>query len=541
MNFLSRSVSRLAMAAFFIFSLTQAPVFSQVSQSQVEKLQRAVQFIEFAYIDKLEDEKIVEDAIKGILSELDPHSVYLSADELRRANEPLEGSFEGIGIQFNLVNDTIVVVSPIPGGPSEKVGLMPGDKIVKIDGETSYGSRINNQFVQDRLRGERGSVVEVSVYRMGVRELLDFSITRDRIPINSVDAAFMATPEIGYIKLNRFARTSMREYREASQKLQDQGMKHLILDLNYNSGGYLDVAKDLSDQFLERDKMIVYTEGQASPTQEFKSTFRGNFKEGKLVVLINEGSASASEILAGAVQDWDRGLIVGRRSFGKGLVQRPFELPDGSAIRLTTAQYYTPTGRSIQKPYDEGGAEEYYRDLSERLSSGELVSPENISFPDSLKFYTMNNQRVVYGGGGIMPDYFIPLDTNMVSEFYSRLLRRGILNNFGIEYTNRNRAALSEEFPDVDSFIDGFSVDSELMGEMYSYAEKQGITDEDEEQSDAVEQFMKNQVKALIARNLFDISAYTQVVMQIDNAYVKAVELIEGDTFNELSIQYRLP
>ncbi len=538
MDFLNRSINWSLSAAFLAVILVSQPLSGQISQTQMEKLQRAVQFIEFAYIEKLEDEKIVEDAIRGILSELDPHSVYLSADELRRANEPLEGSFEGIGIQFNIVNDTIVVISPIPGGPSEKVGLMPGDKIVRINGESSYGSKISNQFVQDRLRGERGSVVEVSVYRMGVSELLDFSITRDRIPINSVDAAFMATPEVGYIKLNRFARTSMREYREASQKLLDQGMKHLILDLNYNSGGYLDVAKDLTDQFLDRGKLIVYTEGQASPTQEFMSTFRGNFKEGKLVVLINEGSASASEILAGAVQDWDRGLIVGRRSFGKGLVQRPFELPDGSAIRLTTAQYHTPTGRSIQKPYDEGDAEDYYRDLSERLSSGELVSPENISFPDSLKFYTKKNQRVVYGGGGIMPDYFIPIDTNMVSEFYSRLLRRGILNNFGIEYTNRHRSSLNERFPDVESFIDGFSVDSAIMDEMYSYANEQGITDEGEEQSEEVVEFMQNQVKALIARNLFDISAFTQVVMQMDNAFLKAVELIEDDTFEKLNIHY---
>ncbi len=533
------SIYRITILACIFFLSFSILSFGQVSQAQMEKLQRALQFIEFAYIDELDDEKIVEDAIRGMLRELDPHSVYLSADELRRANEPLEGSFEGIGIQFNLVNDTIVVISPIPGGPSEKVGLMPGDKIVKIDGESSYGSKVTNQYVQDKLRGERGSNVDVSIFRTGARELLDFTITRDRIPINSIDAAFMATPEIGYIKLNRFSRTSMREYRQASQDLMDQGMKHLILDLNYNSGGYLDVAKDLADQFFDRDRMIVYTEGQATPRQEFKSTFRGNFQEGKLVVLVNEGSASASEILAGAVQDWDRGLLVGRRTFGKGLVQRPFELPDGSALRLTTAQYHTPTGRSIQKPYDEG-AEQYYKDLSERLSSGELVSPDNITFPDSLQYLTKNNKRVVYGGGGIMPDFFIPMDTNRVSEFYSRLLRRGTLNSFGIEYTNRHRAALSEKYPDVDSFIENFSVDEDLMDELYAYAANRELTPEEEEEEETEEAvaFMKNQLKGLIARNLFDFAAYTRVIMQMNDAYQKAITIIEDDTFERLNIRH---
>lgn len=523
--------------SIFLLLLISTMAHAQVSQVQLEKLQRAVQFIEFAYIEKLDEEKIIEDAIRGILSELDPHSVYLSADELRRANEPLEGSFEGIGIQFNLINDTIVVVSPIPGGPSEKVGLMPGDKIIQIDGESAYGSKVNNQFVQDRLRGQRGSKVDVAIFRAGSPELLDFTITRDRIPITSVDAAFMATPEIGYIKLNRFSRTTMREYRDASENLKSQGMKHLILDLNYNSGGYLDVARDLTDQFFDRDRLIVYTEGHSSPRQEMNSTFRGNFKEGKVVVLINEGSASASEILAGAIQDWDRGLLVGRRSFGKGLVQRPFDLPDGSAIRLTTAQYHTPTGRSIQKPFDEG-AEQYYRDLSERLSSGELVSPENITFPDSLKYHTKINQRVVYGGGGIMPDFFIPLDTNRVSDFYSRLLRRGVLNNFGIEYTNRNRSELSAKYPDVNYYIENFRVDDDLMAEMYQYAAAQGLEPEEEEQTEQAVLYMENQLKGLIARNLFDFAAFTQVVMQINDAYLEAIRIIEDDTFEQMNIRY---
>ncbi len=509
---------------------------AQVRQEQFEKLQRALQFIHFAYIDELDDETLVEDAIRGILKELDPHSAYLSADELRRANEPLEGSFEGIGIQFNLINDTIIVVSPIPGGPSEKVGIMTGDKIVKINGEPSYGSQINNEFVQQQLRGERGSKVDVAIFRAGSKDLLDFTITRDRIPINSMDAAFMATPEIGYIKLNRFSRTTMREYQEATKDLFDQGMKHLILDLNYNSGGYLDVARDLADQFLESGQLIVYTEGHAAPRQELKSTFRGNFKEGKVVVLINEGSASASEIVAGALQDWDRGLLVGRRSFGKGLVQRPFDLPDGSAIRLTTAAYHTPTGRSIQKPYDEG-SEKYYKDLSERLSSGELVSQENITFPDSLRYYTKHNQRIVFGGGGIMPDFFIPLDTTRVSDFYSRLVRRGIMNNFGIEYTNRHRVSLSGSYPDVDTFIDRFDVGDELFDELIAYAADNDLVPEDDELQDSAD-VLRNQLKGLIARNLFDFGAYTQVMIQNDDAFLKAIEIIEDDTFDRLNIRF---
>ncbi len=520
-----------------LFLLLPFHAAAQVSQIQREKLQRALQFISYAYIEALDDEKLVEDAIRGMLNELDPHSVYLSADELRRSMENVEGSFEGIGIQFNLINDTIVVISPIPGGPSDKVGLMAGDKIILIDGEKAHGSQINNQFVQDRLRGERGSEVDVSIYRVGARELLDFTIVRDRIPINSVDAAFMATPEIGYIKLNRFARTSMREYRQASQRLLDQGMQHLILDLNYNSGGFMDVAIDLADQFFGQDTLIVYQEGHASPRQDYLSTFRGNFKDGKVVVLVNEGSASASEIVAGAVQDWDRGLLVGRRTFGKGLVQRPFELPDGSAIRLTTAAYHTPTGRNIQKPYDQG-AEEYYRDLSERLSSGELVSPDKISFPDSLKYSTKRNQRVVYGGGGIMPDFFIPLDTNRVSEYYSRMMRRGIMNTFGIEYTNLHRQRLSEQYPDLESFIEGFVVDEALLEELHEYAADRDIEPGEEEESAEAVDYIMNQLKALVARNLFDFSAFTQIIMQQDPAFLKAIEIIEDGTFDQMRIRY---
>lgn len=530
-----RSIKFLQVA-FFLLLLSVTSLNAQVDRAQLEKFQRALQVIQMAYIEEVNSEDLVEHAIRGMLRELDPHSVYLSAEELRRANEPLIGSFEGIGIQFNLINDTIVVVSPVPGGPSEKVGILPGDKIVRIDGESSVGSQITNQVVQDRLRGERGSRVDVAVSRRGTPDLLDFTITRDRIPINSLDAAFMATPEIGYIKLNRFSRTTMREFRQALGDLKRQGMQHLILDLNYNSGGFLDVAIDLTDQFLDRDQLIVYTEGHSAPEQRFNSTSRGDFKAGKLVVLVNEGSASASEILAGAIQDWDRGLVIGRRTFGKGLVQRPFELPDGSAIRLTTARYHTPTGRSIQKPYDEG-TDRYFNDLSERLRNGELVSPENITFPDSLKYFTKFNRRVVYGGGGIMPDFFIPIDTTGISTYHSRLVRRGILNTFGIEYTNDNRQSLLAAYPTPDDFVRNFTVDQALLETLFMYSEDQGIPRVGNAE-DPSDHYLKTQLKGLIARNLFDWGAYVQVTVQSDPAFLKALETLQDNTFSRLNIRY---
>jgi carboxyl-terminal processing protease len=522
----------------FVLAILFLLSFNLIAQTAVdpsEKFRRALRIIGFAYVDPVEEEALVEDAIRGMLKELDPHSVYLSAEELRRANEPLQGSFEGIGVQFNIINDSIVVVSPVPGGPSEKVGILPGDKIVEIDGENATGDKVNNEFVMERLRGDKGTKVKVGIFRRGSSDILDFTITRDKIPINSLDAAFMATNDIGYIKLNRFSRTTMTEFKDALSTLLGSGMKHLILDLSFNSGGYLDVAIDLADQFLQRDQLIVYTEGNASPVQKFNSTSVGNFKAGKLVVMINEGSASASEIVAGAVQDWDRGLLVGRRSFGKGLVQRPFDLPDGSAIRLTTARYMTPTGRSIQRPY-ENGKEEYYNDLTARLESGELINSASISFPDSLKYFTLHNKRVVYGGGGIMPDFFIPLDTTRVSDYYSKLLRSGALNTFSIEYANQNRSSLLEEYSHIDEFSNNFEVKESLLSELYSYAEKQGITSEEEPETD---EFLNNQVKALIARSLWDFSAYIQIFMQADDAFLRSIEIIEDDTFDELKVHWK--
>ncbi len=532
----SSSIIKRISVLFLLFSFAIA-LHGQNSVDASEKFRRALRIVSFAYVDPVDEDDLVEDAIRGMLRELDPHSVYLSAEELRRANEPLLGSFEGIGVQFNIINDTIVVVSPVPGGPSEKVGILPGDKIVTIDGEVATGSRVTNEFVMERLRGTKGTQVNVGIHRRGSSSILEFNITRDQIPINSMDAAFMATPEIGYIKLNRFSRTTMNEFRDAMNDLLAQGMMHLILDLSYNSGGFLDVAIDLADQFLERDQLIVYTEGNAAPTQRFNSTRAGNFKSGKLVIMINEGSASASEIVAGAVQDWDRGLLVGRRSFGKGLVQRPFDLPDGSAIRLTTARYMTPTGRSIQKPYDEG-TDQYYRDLTSRLESGELVSADNIQFPDSLRFLTKINKREVFGGGGITPDFFIPLDTTRVSEYYSRLLRSGAINTFSIEYANENRAQLLNRYTNVENYNQNFQVTSDLLEKLYAHAEGQGI-ERMENKEDMRDEFLDLQLKALIARNLWDFSAFIQIRMQQDEAFLRAIEIMQDNTFEELNIKFR--
>ncbi len=534
--------NKVFLSLIFIIGFLFASIHVNAQKEELDenhlKIIRAIQYISLGYIEEVDEEELVEDAIRGMLKELDPHSVYLSKEDIQKANEPLIGSFEGIGIQFNIIRDTIVVISPIPGGPSEKVGIMPGDRIVKIDGENSTGGLINNTYVQNKLRGEKGSKVNVGIVRHGVSDILDFTITRDKIPINSLDAAFIAAPDIGYIKLNRFSRTTMQEYRKAFNELQNKGMKHLILDLNYNSGGYLDVAIDLTNEFFERDKMITYVKGHATPRQEFKSRATGNFKEGKLVVLINEGSASASEILSGAVQDWDRGLLVGRRTFGKGLVQRPFELPDGSVIRLTTAMYYTPSGRSIQKPYEEG-IESYYNELANRLESGELISPEKLTFPDSLKYETANN-RIVYGGGGIMPDFFIPIDTNRISDFHAKLHRSGVLNSFGFDYANNNRQELLEKYPEVELYIDKFEVDEEIINELVTYADRHDVPKDPEEYENGDEHIihLKNQIKALIARNIWDFGAYTQIIMQENESFNRALQIIQDDTFSKLNINY---
>ncbi len=501
-----------------------------------QKFAAALQIIRLQYVDTTNEEKLTEAAIAAMLKELDPHSVYMSKSDIDKANEPLIGNFDGIGVQFNIIKDTIIVITPVPNGPSEKLGIMSGDKIVKIDGEDAVGKDINSEYVVKKLRGPKGSSVKVSIFRRGKKELLEYTIVRDKIPINSLDAAYMATSEIGYIKLNKFAQNTMAEFSEALKKLKKSGMKSLILDLRDNSGGYLNTAIELADEFLKKDEMIVYTEGVNSPRQVNIATSVGEFEKGKLVVLINEGSASASEIVTGAVQDWDRGLVIGRRSFGKGLVQRPFTLPDLSVIRLTTAHYYTPTGRCVQKPYNDG-VEKYYKDLQDRYKHGELMNPDSIKFPDSLKYYTPN-KRVVYGGGGIMPDIFIPLDTTKFSDYYSDLLRKNIINQFVLKYLEDNREKLKAKYPDVEAFLKGYFIDEAFMNSFFAFSDAEGVK-KDEAGYKTSELYIKNFIKAWIARNLWDYDAYWRISNEEDDVFIEAVKAIESkDMFRNNKIYF---
>lgn len=521
--------------AFLLLGSTAA--FGQLrsdARSTSQKFASLLQIINYYYVDSTNQNELTEKAIVAMLKELDPHSVYLSKEEIAKANEPLQGNFEGVGIQFQLFNDTILVVAAVPGGPSDKLGIRAGDKIITIDGEVAYGSKVNNNFVLERLRGAKGSKVTVEIMRKGNKDLIDYVIVRDKIPINSVDATFMLQDNIGYIKLTRFARTSLTEVKSSISKLREEGMKDLILDLRNNSGGFLDIAIDLSDEFLPSGELIVYTEGMRSPRMDFKATSRGSFEKGKLIVMINEGSASASEIVAGAVQDWDRGMVLGRRSFGKGLVQRPFILPDSSVVRLTTARYYTPSGRSIQKPYEDG-VEDYYADLTKRFKHGEFVNADSIRFPDSIKYFT-TAKRVVYGGGGIMPDIFIPMDTTASSKYYNDLWRKGVFNDYTMEYLEKNRKGLEKQFPDLSTFRKSFSVDQKLMREFIDYAAGKGVA----EDSTGIERSGKEIeyiVKGLLGRNLFDVSAYFELISPVDNELQKAIEIMNDDShFRKLSL-----
>ncbi len=495
----------------------------------IQKFNTLLSIVNYAYVDTVNNEVMVEDAIEAVLKELDPHSVYIPKKELRRMNEPLEGKFEGIGIQFNILNDTITVVSPISGGPSEKLGIQSGDKIVVIEGEVVAGIKITNSGVADRLRGKKGTIVNVEIKRSGEKELIEFDIERDKIPIFSVDASYMATPNVGYIKVNRFARNTTQEFDEALVKLKKEGLQDLILDLRGNGGGYLNTAFTLADEFLDDNKMIVYTEGKRQPKEEYKATSRGNFQQGNLVVLIDEGSASASEIVSGAIQDWDRGLIIGRRSFGKGLVQKPFSLPDSSAVRLTTAKYYTPTGRSIQKPYEDG-KDAYYKDLVNRYEHGELFTADSINFPDSLKYYTPN-KRLVYGGGGIMPDIFVPIDTSMNSDFNSKLIRTGTYNTYILNYLDKNRKKLSNQFETFESFNDSFEVTDGFLNSFYEFAKKKKKIEPKDGDLERSEKLITIQLKALMARNLFDVSAYFEVINQLNESYLQAIKVLSDEGY----------
>lgn len=512
----------LSLVLFVLTSQANAQFFNDNSL----KLIRSLDYIHALYVDTLSQPKLVEAAIKGMLNDLDPHSTYLTPEQVKEMNEPLQGNFEGIGVSFNILNDTIMVINVIPGGPSEKVGVLAGDKIIKIDGQIVAGIKITNKMVISKLRGPKGTKVTISVQRRGVNSLIDFTITRNKIPINSIDAVYMLNKETGYIKLDRFSQTTASEFEKALKTLLGKQAKNLIIDLTDNGGGLLDEAVMLVDHFLTKDKLIVYTKGAHTPRQEYKSTDNGLFENGKLVVLINENSASASEIFAGAIQDWDRGVIVGRRSFGKGLVQRPIMFSDGSMIRLTVAHYYTPTGRDIQKPYQKGKSDDYEKDILNRYYSGELVNQDSIHFPDSLKFYTLNKKRTVYGGGGIMPDIFVPLDTTKATDFYRDLLRTGTLNKFVLNYVDLNRAQLTSQYKHFDDYKNKFSA-TDIYDELVPFARKEGIKIK-ETDIDSSKNLICKLLKAFIARDIWNSSEFYEIYND-DEPIIKAALKVLDD------------
>jgi len=509
---------------FLVLTVSLQHADAQPFNEQIFKFSKALGSISSFYVDTVNQDQLVEHAIVEMLKKLDPHSVYINKDEVKAMNEPLQGNFEGIGVQFNLLDDTIFIISPISGGPSEKIGILAGDRIVKINSEEVAGKGITNTQVREKLMGEKGTLVTVTVKRRREPALIDFTITRDKIPIYSLDAAYMADNETGYIRLNRFSFTTVKEFEEALSGLKAQNMKNLILDLRYNGGGYLQESITLSDHFLDQGKMIVYTEGLNISRMDYLSSRGGDFIDGRLVVMLNEGSASASEIVAGAIQDWDRGVIIGRRSFGKGLVQRPVNLPDGSMIRLTVARYYTPTGRLIQKPYDKG-VDDYGMDAMRRYTNGEYFHRDSILLSDSLKFYTKINKRPVYGGGGIMPDVFVPLDTTSVTPYYNRLVRLGIFNRFILNYVDRNRDQLRNQYPDFLTYKRNFLVDKQLMALFTEYGAGEGV-ELNEEDMKISEELIANQIKALIARDLWDMSEYYEIANSMDREFSKAIEII---------------
>ncbi len=496
---------------------------------RTDKVNTILNYIQEEYVDSVNRNQLEETAILSILDQLDPHSVYIPAKDLQAVNEPLEGNFDGIGVSFNMPNDTVVIISTVPGGPSDKVGILAGDRIVRINDSLVAGVRIPQESIVGMLKGQRGTKVKVGINRKGVPEELYFEITRDKIPLYSVDVSYMVNEEIGYIKISKFARTTFDEFIAATEKLKEQGMKKMIIDLRGNSGGYMDAATNIADQFLDEGKMIVYTEGRARPRAEIRATAGGLCLDEEVVVLVDEFSASASEILAGAIQDNDRGTVVGRRTFGKGLVQEPIMLADGSALRLTIARYYTPTGRSIQKPYNHG-TEEYYNDWHSRYLNGEFTIKDSIHFNDSLR-YTTPGGKVVYGGGGIMPDVFVPYDTTGITDYYVNVRNRGLIYRFAFEFTDTHREALSRfnTCQEIESYLDK----QDLLRTFTEFARKRGIS------PDAAEIktsgfIILTQIKAYIARNVIDNDGFYPIIHRIDETFLRGVDVLEHNDLAEI-------
>lgn len=490
-----------------------------------KKLGMAEYIIENFYVDTMNVNKVVEQGIVGMLKELDPHSTFTNAEETKALTEPLNGNFSGIGIQFQLVQDTVYVIQTVAGGPSEKVGIIPGDRIVAANDTVIAGKKMPNSAIMKRLRGPKGSIVNLKVVRRSEPDTLVFRVKRDDIPLYTVDAAYMAAPGTGYVRISSFGATTHKEFKEALDKLRSQGMKNLIIDLQDNGGGYLSASTDLAELFLPKNETIVFTEGLRQKPQYFRSGNGGADTKSRVVVLVNEYSASASEILSGALQDNDRGVIVGRRTFGKGLVQRPFPFPDGSMIRLTTAHYYTPSGRSIQKPYVKGHGEDYSKDLVNRFEHGELYSADSIRLDSTQVFKTTHLGRTVYGGGGIMPDRFVPLDTTGVNKFFREVRAKNVINQYVVNYVEEHRAQLHADYPDEDAFINKFTVTPDMMTQFMTLAKELGVEDPKDNQFEESKPFIEGNLKGLIGRDLFTPATYYRVMNPMNPIFKEGLRI----------------
>ena len=505
-------------------------LLSLSAQAQIPESLRKLQIAEYAtvnlYVDSVDENKLVEDAIRGMLEKLDPHSTYSNAKEVKQMNEPLNGNFEGIGVQFNMIDDTLMVIQPVTNGPSEKVGIIAGDRIVTVNDTAIAGVKMSKEEIMRRLRGPKGTVVMLGVVRTGIKDQLTFKVTRDKIPVHSVDATYMLRPGIGYIRIGNFGANTHQEFCEALEKLKQQGMTDLVLDLQENGGGYLQAAVNIADELLARDELIVYTEGRRVPRQEYHAHGHGKFMQGKIVILVDEYTASAAEIVTGAVQDQDRGQVVGRRTFGKGLVQRPMDLPDGSMIRLTIAHYFTPSGRCIQKPYEKGNQKDYAMDVMNRLKKGELTNQDSIHFADSLKFQTLHKQRTVYGGGGIMPDHFVPLDTTRYTQFHRQLAAKGVIIQQNLRYVDNHRKQLKKQYTDFESFKQTFEVPQSLVDDVLAEGKKQKLEPKNDEELQKTLPYLRLQLKALIARDIWDMSEYFSIMNEENPTVKKALEVI---------------
>lgn len=509
-------------------------IYCSQAQMYQQKMATFLNLLDNYYVEDANVDSLVEIGITEILKKLDPHSVYMNAEEIKKANEPLEGNFEGVGIQFQIYQDTIQVVHVIAGGPSQKVGVQDGDKIVFVDTANVAGIGINNDGVFKKLRGKKGTKVMLKIKRPGESDLLSFEIIRDKIPIFAIGAQYMATPEIGYVKLERFSATATEETQAAIDSLKKLGAKKIILDLTSNGGGYLNQAHALSDLFLSNGKLVVYSEGRSQPRIDLNATSEGNFEKGDLVIMVDQNTASASEIVSGAVQDWDRGLVVGRRTYGKGLVQKGYSLPDMSVVRLTMAHYYTPSGRNIQKSYAKG-VDKYHEDIEERYESGELFDSSKIKIIDSTKYYT-NSKRIVYGGGGVTPDIFVGLDTSWASKFYGKLVRSGSFNQFVLDYINNNRTTLEKTYPNVATYIKNFNIDSTFLNKFYAFAKNKKVEPDSAENYTRSIPTIQNQLKGLIAQDLFNGSAYYQITNEQNPIYVRALNAFTDGSFQKYGI-----